>query len=164
MMFAQVILSVVAATMDKPLPTLVYPEGAETPRHLTKDEKRWLSFHPLQAPIRGNVEAPIGDVHCVAEYQPADAIMLAWEGFSAIVAEMAAKITTIGEAKAIIVVDSTSEQSSALSQINSYGGHLNYQFTYSGYDMSSPSPQPPDVYIYGQGISLFYHSGKHLVL
>ena len=46
-------------------------------------------------------------------------------------------------------------------QINSYGGHLNYQFTYSGYDMSSPSPQPPDVYIYGQGISLFYHSGKH---
>lgn len=122
MMFAQLMLSVVAATMDKPLPTLVYPEGAETPRHLTKDEKRWLSFHPLQVPIRGNVEVPTGDVHCVAEYQPADAIMLAWEGFSSIVAEMAANITTIGEAKAIIVVDSTSEQSSALSQINSYGG------------------------------------------
>ena len=48
-------------------------------------------------------------------------------------------------------------------QINSYGGNLNYQFTYSGYDMSSPSPQPPDVYIYGQGISLFYHSGKYPV-
>ena len=104
------------------VPELVYPEGSETPRFLTKEEQRFIQRYPIQAPLRGNVEAPTGDVHCVAEYEPADAIMLAWEGFSSIVAEMAANITTVGEAKAIIVVDSTSEQSAALSQINSYGG------------------------------------------
>ena len=104
---------------------LQYPEGEEVPRHLTEEELKWIERHPIVAPLRGTVEAPSGDVICVAEYEPMDAILLAWEGFSDIVAQMAANITTVGDATALIMVDSTSEQASALSQINSYGGDTN---------------------------------------
>ena len=54
-----------------------------------------------------------------------EAILLAWEGGSSwenILADMAASITTIGDADVIIAVDSTSEQSGALSKINARGG------------------------------------------
>ena len=43
-------------------------------------------------------------------------------------------------------------------QINSYGGDLNYQATYSGYNMEG-GVQSPDVIMVGDGISLLYHSG-----
>ncbi|MEE2819863.1 MAG: agmatine deiminase family protein [Planctomycetota bacterium] len=124
MFFSHFIATILSATQPQGLPfsELIYPEGSETPRYLTKEEQLHIQRYPIQVPVRGNVEAPTGVVHCTAEYEPTDAILLAWEGFSSIVANMAAKITTIGEAKAIVVVDSTSEQSSALSQISSYGG------------------------------------------
>ena len=43
-------------------------------------------------------------------------------------------------------------------QINSYGGHLNYKLTYSGYDLENV-PRAPDVFMVGNGLSLLYHSG-----
>jgi agmatine/peptidylarginine deiminase len=104
--------------------TSPYPEGAEIPRNLTSEEARMVARNPI-APPRGATSPPIGNIHCVAEYEPMDAILLAWEGSSSwktIVARMAANITTVGNADAIIAVDTTSEESSALSQISSYGG------------------------------------------
>ena len=44
-------------------------------------------------------------------------------------------------------------------QINSYGGYLNYQITYSGYNMENV-PKSPDIFIIGNDISLLYHSGQ----
>ena len=45
-----------------------------------------------------------------------------------------------------------------LNQINSYGGNLNYELTYSGYDLENV-PRAPDVFMVGNGLSLLYHSG-----
>ncbi len=104
-----------------------YPEGAETPRNLTGDEAATIANNPITPP-RGVTAPPVGPIHCVAEYEPMDGILLAWEGSSSwktIVAKMAANITTIGDADALVVVDTTSEESSALSQISSYGGDTN---------------------------------------
>jgi len=102
----------------------VYEEGAQTPRNMTKAELRFVRDNPLVA-LRGVTSPPTGPVHCVAEYEPMEAILLAWEGGSSwenILADMAASITTIGDADVIIAVDSTSEQSGALSKINARGG------------------------------------------
>ena len=44
-------------------------------------------------------------------------------------------------------------------QINSYGGYLNYQITYSGYELENV-PTAPDVFIVGNDISLLFHSGQ----
>lgn len=102
----------------------VYEEGAQTPKHMTKEELRFVSSNPIVAP-RGVTSPPVGPVHCVAEYEPMEAILLAWEGGSSwenILADMAANITTIGDADVIIAIDSTNEQSGALSKINSRGG------------------------------------------
>jgi agmatine/peptidylarginine deiminase len=101
-----------------------YPEGVEVPRNLTAEEAAIVGRNPITPP-RGVTSPPIGPIHCVAEYEPMDAILLAWEGSSSwktIVARMAAGITTVGNADAIIVVDTTSEESGAITQINSYGG------------------------------------------
>ena len=44
-------------------------------------------------------------------------------------------------------------------QINSFGGKLQYQITYSGYNMAADGGKAPDVLIVGQGITLLFHSG-----
>ncbi|MDP7004860.1 MAG: agmatine deiminase family protein, partial [Phycisphaerales bacterium] len=98
-----------------------YPEGENIPKHLTKQELKYIQSNPIVAP-RGVTSPPVGPIRCVAEYEPMDGILLAWEGYSSIVAEMAARITTVGEADAVIVIDQSNEQSQALSQISSYGG------------------------------------------
>jgi hypothetical protein len=81
-----------------------YPEGADIPRNLTKEEIRYIERNPITVP-RGITSPPEGPVQCVAEYDPTGAILLAWEGFSSIVAEMAANITTIGNADVIVVIN-----------------------------------------------------------
>jgi len=111
-----------------------YPEGADIPRNLTVEEIRFIERNPITAP-RGITSPPSGPVHCVAEYEPMDGILLAWEGYSDIVAEMAARITTTGEADAIVVIDQSNEESQALSQIASYGGDTSrVQFIYRSID------------------------------
>jgi len=105
-------------------PELIFEEGVQTPRNLTKEELRFIRNHPITTP-RGVTSPPVGTVHCVAEYEPMEAILLAWEGGSSwenILADMAASITTIGDADVIIVVDYSSEQNGALSKISSRGG------------------------------------------
>ncbi len=115
LLFTTLILSTSALSVPS------YPEGAETPRSLTKEEARYIERNPIVAP-RGVTSPPVGPIHCAAEYEPMDGILLAWEGFSSIVSEMAARITTVGNADAIIVIDQSNEQAQALSQIESYGG------------------------------------------
>jgi agmatine deiminase len=111
-----------------------YPEGGVIPRNMTKEEARYVKNNPITVP-RGVTSPPVGPVHCVAEYEPMDGILLAWEGFSSVVSEMAARITTIGDANAIIVIDQSGEQSQALSQIASYGGDTSkVKFIYRSID------------------------------
>lgn len=110
-----------AAAQDLP----AFPEGAEIPRYLTPAERAYLIDHPL-IPGR-SATSPTGPVHCVAEYEPMEAILIAWEGSSSwltILSQMARHITTTGDADVIVVVDSTSERSSAISSLTSAGANM----------------------------------------
>jgi len=116
------ILASTAAGQDLP----AFPEGAPIPRSLTAAERAYLAENPL-VPGRA-ATAPTGPVHCVAEYEPMEAILIAWEGGSSwtdILAEMARHITTTGDANVIVVVDSTSERNSATATISAEGADMN---------------------------------------
>lgn len=125
--FSTVLLAAPAAAWDEPIWTeqgLVYPEGAEIPAWLTDVERAYLAKYPLQAgPSRSG--PPTGPVHCVAEYEPMEGLLLAWEGFTAILQEIAYQITNTGGSDIYMVVDSTSEQNSAYSSLSSYGVDMN---------------------------------------
>ncbi len=120
-------LVVTSAPADEPLLVggeLVFPEGADIPRYLTDTEKQYLETHPLVLP-RGETPPPTGPIHCVAEYEPMEGILLAWEGnHSTLHTQMTQHITTTGNAKVYIVVDTTSEQSTANSTLVANGVNM----------------------------------------
>lgn len=128
---AVVALSAAAqARVDEPIVTdagLVYPEGAEIPRSLTPVERAWIARFPLgQNPERAVTAPPIGPIQCVAEYEPMDGICLSWSGSASwmtIVAQMAARITTDGNAIAYVGVTSAT-QAAASSQISAQGANM----------------------------------------
>lgn len=93
------------------------------PRFLTPAERDYIRDHPLVVP-RGTFPAPTGPVHCVAEYEPTESVLLAWKQFTSILAQMAARITTDGDADVFIVLDSSSQQATATSQLTSAGADL----------------------------------------
>jgi agmatine/peptidylarginine deiminase len=102
---------------------LLYPEGAAVPRALTESERRYLRDHDLGG-FRGESPPPTGPVHCAAEYEPMEGLLIAWEGpteWLAILARMGKYVTTDGDADLYVVLDSTSEKSSASSRLSSAG-------------------------------------------
>ncbi|MCK4871130.1 MAG: agmatine deiminase family protein [Phycisphaerales bacterium] len=99
---------------------LVYPEGAAIPRSLTETERIYIQRHPLTE-LRDATDPPTGPVHCVAEYEPMGAILIAWESFTSTLTQMAANITTIGDADVYVVVDNASERISAQNTLTSGG-------------------------------------------
>lgn len=105
---------------------LSYPEGAVIPRSLTDVERDWLARHPRVAPL-AVTPPPTGPVRCVAEYEPMDGILLAWEGpttWNAIQTRMAAEITTFGNADVWVMVDTATEQTTAQSALATGGANL----------------------------------------
>ncbi len=116
------------AAADEPVwkgDQLVYPEGAEIPRWLTPVEAHYQQAFPPAA-ARGTA-TPTGPVHCVAEYEPMAGILIAWEGSSSwlsILAQMARHITTTGDADVYVVVDSTSELTSAQNTLTNEGVNM----------------------------------------
>ncbi len=104
-----------------------YPEGVPVPRSLTPVEARWLEEHPLRSNLAAVTPPPPGPIHCVAEYEPMGGILIAWEGGSdwkSVLATLATQFTTTGDADVHVACDSSSEASSALSQISSYGADM----------------------------------------
>ncbi|MCP3905927.1 MAG: hypothetical protein GY715_20065 [Planctomycetes bacterium] len=102
-----------------------YPEFAPIGRDLTPRERVQVEQHPLQAATVA--QQPVGPLHCVAEYEPMEALLIAWEGSSSwrtILTQMAAHVTTTGDAEIHCVVDTASEQSSAASQIAAGGANM----------------------------------------
>lgn len=80
------------------------------PRHLTAEEMEFVRQYPLM-PSRAVTPPPTGDVHCVAEYEPMDGILLAFPSnfsasWAAIQYQIAAQITTTGDAEVYAVVHS----------------------------------------------------------
>lgn len=92
------------ASADRPLP-----------RYLTPAEQDYLCNNPLGG-VAGNGLAPTGPVHCVAEYEPMEGIIIAWEGpttWTNILATMAGRITNAGNANLYVALDAPSEETTA---------------------------------------------------
>ncbi|MEK6701362.1 MAG: agmatine deiminase family protein, partial [Planctomycetota bacterium] len=105
---------------------LVFPPGAAIPRSLTRVEREWLANNP---PIgdRAGGPPPTGPLHCAAEYEPMQAILLSWNGTSpmlTIVATMASRITRYGDAQAWVVVRDTNARTSATTALTNAGADM----------------------------------------
>ena len=106
--------------------SLEYPEGAAIPRSLTPAEEAYVRLFPIQA-AQSRGAAPAGLVRTPGEYEPAEGIIMAWEGSTSwlsILAQMTREITTTGDAEAFIFVDSASEQTSAANLVAAQGADM----------------------------------------
>lgn len=103
---------------------LTFPE--DTPRYLTDVEREYLKRHPIEVPAapRGPYTVPTGPVHCTAEYEPVEGILLSWKSFTSIIAQMARWITTDGNADVYIAIDAASQQPSATATLQSAGVNM----------------------------------------
>jgi len=100
-------------------------DGPALPRGLTEAERAYIAENPIVAQDLRAI--PEGTIRCVAEYDRMEGIMFAYEGGSSwtnIINQMVRDITTIGNAKAYVYVDSTSERNSATSSISSFGADM----------------------------------------
>jgi len=96
------------------------------PRNLTPAEAAWLKSHPLIVK-RAISSAPAGPLHCAGEYEPMQAIIVAWTGgasLTAILAQMGAQITTVGNADFHVVVNNASTQTSATTDLAAAGANM----------------------------------------
>lgn len=112
---------------------LVYPEGAVIPRGLTETEGEYLKQHPLGAGPRAVTAPPPLPLHCVAEFEPMEGLLLSWESFSsaisALLTNMVKQTTTTANSKVYMVVDTALEQTSVSNTLTSAGCNMsNVQF------------------------------------
>jgi len=110
------------------------------PRSLTVVEAALLADDPLiaagldgylQRGVPGSI--PAGAVRCPGEYEPAEGILMAYEGQSGwkrILDQMAAAITTAGGANVYVICDSAGEQNTARSAMIAAGADGSRVFTY----------------------------------
>lgn len=104
----------------------VFPEGKAVPRSFTPEERDWVQSNPILLPAVVT-EPPTGPIMCPGEYAPMEGIILAWEGPSDwldIVAQMAAKITTTGNAIAYVSIDAVGENTTCNTRVTSFGGDI----------------------------------------
>src|SRR5262249_55478070 len=104
---------------------LIYEPGQTLPRGLTPVESQWLRSHTLGGGVTDAVtNPPIGPVHCQAEYEPQEGIIISWQGNSGLTgvqSEMCKHITVEAASKVWVVVDSPTTQSSANSILSAAG-------------------------------------------
>ncbi len=103
---------------------LVYPEGWPIGAEMTPIEASWSKDNFTERSLL--VNPPTGPIRCVAEYEPMDGILVAWEGsnsWKSILAEMASHITTTGDANIYVMVDNNSEGNSAQNSIVAAGAN-----------------------------------------
>ncbi|MEQ8768975.1 MAG: agmatine deiminase family protein [Phycisphaerales bacterium] len=120
--------TIAAAALAAPLfaaPT--HPEGTPTPRSLTAEERAYIAEHPITAPAPRATAPPTGAVRAVAEYEPMEAIILAWEGsggWKTILEQMAVAITTAGDADVWVYCDSGAERDSVSTRLANAGADM----------------------------------------
>ncbi len=113
------------AAAGGPPGALVYPEGVDLPRGMSDAEAAWVEANPIVAePALRGAGTPQGPVHCVAEYEPMDGILMAYEGSSGwllILRQMAAQITTVGNANVYVICDTSNEATSTYNSMVNAG-------------------------------------------
>lgn len=128
-------------------------DAVALPKGLTSDEQALVLLNPIVAPESAGV--PMGSVRTVAEYEPMEGILVAYEGSSswrAILRRMAVQVTTIGEANMYVVCDSTSEASSTFNAMVAEGADPNRVITFVRTTDSIWMRDYGPRYIYEEGI------------
>ncbi len=113
--FAMVLAGAAMAQDETPLP-----------RGLTEQEREYLRLNPLEVNLRAVTPPPAGAVRAVAEYEPMDGLIISWRGGTSltnILAQMAASITTTGNANLYVAVVS-STQAAAQAALQAAGANM----------------------------------------
>jgi agmatine deiminase len=111
-----------AGAMAQPAPPNL-ADAPGLPRFLTAEERAYLERHPIVVP-RGVFPAPTGEVRCVAEYEPMEGVIFAWKQFTSILSQMAARITTVGDADVYVALDFASQQATVTTQLTNAGADM----------------------------------------
>lgn len=110
------------ALCSLPLGSTAQEPDAPLPRSMTPAERAVWESSP---PVVLATDPPTGPVRCVAEYEPMEGLVVAWEGLASwqtILTEIIRNVTgPNGRGIAYVSVDSTSEQSTVSSQLASSG-------------------------------------------
>lgn len=121
-------VALLSASTLAPAGAIEYPEGAETPRHLTAEEALLVEREPLWLnALRAVTDPPDGPVRCPGEYEPMDGIIVGWEGSTSwlnILAQIGAAVTTTGDANFYVITDFASEVPDATNRLTTYGADL----------------------------------------
>jgi len=105
----------------------------DDPNPLPRDLAPWEVFVPPERRPSMPLTPPSGDVRTPAEYEHNDGLLISWGSFNSLLTAMTVAVTTGTDATMYIVVDNSSQQTSATSTLQSAGANLNQvQFiTYS---------------------------------
>ncbi|MGP1310809.1 MAG: agmatine deiminase family protein, partial [Phycisphaerales bacterium] len=102
-------------------------ESEALPRNMTEAEKAYVQDNPLTA-LRGfTPPSDYPGIRAVGEYEPMDAIIFAWQGFSSwqqIIVQMVNQITNVGDADAVIYVESSAWINTVTNQIAAGGADM----------------------------------------
>ncbi|CAN5810023.1 hypothetical protein BH11PLA1_BH11PLA1_21180 [soil metagenome] len=129
---AALALFALAGAVHAQAPKPDFPQDVPVSRNPTAAERAWALENPYVAPQYDTLEMPQGTLSCPGEYAPSEGIVLAWEGGSTlntITAQMVAKITTVGQAKAYIVCDTAAVATTARSTCVAAGADTTRIFT-----------------------------------
>ena len=101
-------------------------EETPLPRGLTPAEREFIRLTPIEVNQRAVTPPPVAPVRCVGEYEPMDGLIISWRGGTSltnILAQMAAQITTTGNANLYVAVVS-STQAAAQSALQAAGANM----------------------------------------
>ncbi|MCC6661787.1 MAG: agmatine deiminase family protein [Phycisphaerales bacterium] len=94
------------------------------PRNLTPLEAWYVARHPIAPAMDAVTPPPTGPVHCAAEYEPTDGIIVSWMSFTSLHVLMAKQVTTIGDANFYVALPSAGLQASASAALAAGGANM----------------------------------------
>ncbi len=103
---------------------IVWPKDYVLPRYETEFEKKYREMFGDAPSTRAATPAPSGPLHCVAEYEPMEGILVNWVSFPSIHTAMIKEITTTANSLAYVVVNNAATQSSATSTLSAAGANM----------------------------------------
>ncbi len=103
---------------------IVWPKGYIIPRYETEIEKKYREMFGDGPSPRAATPAPSGPLHCVAEYEPMEGILVEWKSFTAIITTMVKEITTTANTIAYVAVDNVATQNSATTTLTNAGANM----------------------------------------
>lgn len=105
---------------------LHYSPDAKYSRALTPVEVEYLRTHPLGQNATDTVTPPpTGPVHCTAEYEPTEAIIITWVGGQTVIQGQIGKwVTTLGNAQLHVILPNAATQASAASSLATAGSDM----------------------------------------